>query len=80
MLRNPKYTGYMVWNRRARKSGNNRANRPEDWVWSPEPTHPAIITREEYDAVPARSAVKGRSKRRAPQRADHLVEICPLRS
>ncbi len=31
ILTNPKYTGYMVWNRRATKSGG-KVNPPEDWV------------------------------------------------
>ena len=39
VLENPKYTGYMVWNRRASKTGNGRVNAPKDWVWSPVPTH-----------------------------------------
>ena len=47
ILHNPKYTGYMVWNRRAMKSGG-RVNPPSDWVWSPEPTHPAIVSVDTY--------------------------------
>jgi DNA invertase Pin-like site-specific DNA recombinase len=43
LLRNPKYTGYMVWNRIGENT-TRRPNRPEDWVWSPEPTHQAIVT------------------------------------
>ena len=54
-LRNPKYTGYQVWNRRARKKGHNRTNPPELWVWSEEPAHPEGRKREEYDAVRARA-------------------------
>ena len=33
ILRNPKYTGYMVWNRRASKKGG-RCNPPSEWVRS----------------------------------------------
>lgn len=33
ILTNPKYIGYMVWNRRATKSGG-KVNPPESWVWS----------------------------------------------
>jgi site-specific DNA recombinase len=51
ILRNPKYTGYMVWNRRATKSGGGRLNPPEEWVWSPEPTHEAIVTMEMWKAA-----------------------------
>jgi site-specific DNA recombinase len=50
ILRNPKYTGYMVWNRRASKKGG-RHNPPEAWIWSPEPTHPPIVSRELFAAA-----------------------------
>jgi site-specific DNA recombinase len=50
VLRNPKYTGYMVWNRRASKKGG-RHNSPEAWIWSPEPTHPPIVSRELFAAA-----------------------------
>ena len=62
VLRNPKYTGYQVWNRRARKKGHNRTNPPEMWVWSDEPAHPAIVSREEYDAVQLRARANERSR------------------
>jgi site-specific DNA recombinase len=66
VLRNPKYTGYQVWNRRARKKGHNRTNPPETWVWSEEPAHPAIVSREEYDAVSARAKANERSRQAVP--------------
>jgi site-specific DNA recombinase len=47
ILRNPKYTGYMVWNRYSGGTGTTRqrsSNPPDAWVWSPEPTHPAIVS------------------------------------
>jgi site-specific DNA recombinase len=50
ILRNPKYTGYMVWNRRASKKGG-RHNPPEAWIWSPQPTHPPIVSRELFAAA-----------------------------
>ena len=50
LLTNPKYTGYMVWNRRATKKGG-RCNPPSDWVWSPQPTHEPLVTRELFDAA-----------------------------
>lgn len=45
MLANPKYTGYQVYNRRARRSrgGRNKPNPPEKWVWSAELTHEPLI-------------------------------------
>ncbi|SEE21938.1 Recombinase [Streptomyces sp. 2224.1] len=50
ILRNPKYTGYQVWNRRATKKGG-RNNGPKDWVWSPRPTHEPLVTKELFDTV-----------------------------
>jgi site-specific DNA recombinase len=50
ILRNPKYTGYMVWNRRASKKGG-RHNPPEAWIWSPEQTHEPIVSRELFAAA-----------------------------
>lgn len=40
----------MVYNRRARKNGN-RANPPSAWVWSPQPVHEPLVTRDLYDAA-----------------------------
>lgn len=42
ILRDPKYTGYMVWNRRATKSAGGRCNPPEArgvvrTTWEPTP-------------------------------------------
>jgi site-specific DNA recombinase len=54
ILRNPKYTGYMVFGRqRTLKSGRTIAVPPAEWLWSPEPAHPAIISRATFDAAQA---------------------------
>jgi hypothetical protein len=37
ILINPKYTGYMVWNRRATKTGSGKHNPPSEWVWHSQP-------------------------------------------
>jgi site-specific DNA recombinase len=66
VLRNPKYTGFQVWNRRARKKGHNRTNPPGAWIWSEEPAHPAIVSREEYDAVQLRARANERSRQAVP--------------
>ena len=50
LLTNPKYTGYMVWNRRATKKGG-QPNSPEQWVWSAQPTHEPLVTRDLFDAA-----------------------------
>ena len=51
MLANPKYTGHMVWNRTSKKNGRRRPNPPGQWIWTPQPSHPAIVTREMWDAA-----------------------------
>ena len=53
-LCNPKYTGYMVWNRRRNPRHGRRAgkvNPPAEWTWSPVPTHEPLVTRELFDAA-----------------------------
>ncbi len=47
----------MVWNRVA-ESTSGRRNPPEGWVWSPAPTHPAIVPRELFE----RAAAVGRHR------------------
>ncbi|WP_433466994.1 recombinase family protein [Spirillospora sp. CA-128828] len=50
VLSNPKYTGYMVWNRRASKQGGHY-NPMNEWVWSPQPTHEPLVTHELFEAA-----------------------------
>ncbi len=69
VLRNPKYTGYQVWNRRARKKGHSRTNPPEAWVWSEGPAHKAIVSRGEYEAVQSRATANERSRQGVPAAA-----------
>jgi site-specific DNA recombinase len=85
ILRNPKYTGYQVWNRRARKTARNRDNPPESWVWSQDPAHPPIVS-EEYEAVAARAASNRRTRQGTrPARFEYLYRgilhcgVCGLR-
>nr|WP_240929473.1 recombinase family protein [Streptomyces coryli] len=76
ILENPKYTGYQVWNRKARKTKGNKANPISEWVWSTRPTHEPLITKGMFDAAwggrathpgarPARPAQVGREGRSA---------------
>jgi DNA invertase Pin-like site-specific DNA recombinase len=63
ILGNPKYTGYMVFGRqRTLRSGRRVAVPPGEWLWSPEPTHPAIITRATFDAAQAIGAEHSTSR------------------
>jgi site-specific DNA recombinase len=61
LLLNPKYTGYMVWNRRAMKKGG-KVNPPSAWVWSPQPTHEPLVTKTLFDAAAQTSDRRSRSR------------------
>ena len=75
ILKNPKYTGYMVWGRSKRNGPGRSAAAlkvPADqWLWSPEPTHPALIDmatwKEAQDAGKQRGRVRDRE---TPARRD----------
>lgn len=64
LLKNPKYTGYQVYNRRARRSrgGRNKPNPPEMWVWSVEPAHEPLIPKWMFDEFNARSTARQGSR------------------
>lgn len=77
ILQNPRYTGHQVWNRQRRDEvlldvddvalGHEtkmRWNNEDDWVWSQEPTHPSIISLEDFEAVRAVFASAQRSASR----------------
>ena len=49
LLRNPKYTGYQVFNRRASRSRHGELNGPEKWVWSAQPVHEPLIPKWMFD-------------------------------
>ncbi|WP_067460727.1 recombinase family protein [Actinomadura macra] len=68
VLGNPKYTGYMVWNRKATSSAGGRINPPEAWVWSAEPTHPGLVSVETF--VEAQRVVQARQRSRSRQSGD----------
>jgi site-specific DNA recombinase len=71
LLGNPKYTGHMVYGRR-RSTGRRRFHTaPQDqWIWSPEATHPAIITRQTWDTAQTAGAEHA-SSRDDPGLASH---------
>ena len=62
VLHNPKYTGYQVWNRRRRKKDNG-TNPESEWIWSVEPSHPAVVSMGEWRAVQTRAAANVRVRR-----------------
>lgn len=78
---NPKYTGYMGWNRRATTSAGGRNNPPEEWVWSSRPTHEPLVSIEEFTA--AQQVAKRREGSRShpgPNTALGALRSYPLRS
>ena len=62
ILGNPKYTGYMVFGRRRTINGRNTAVPPSEWLWSPEPAHPAIISRAVWDTAQVMGAEHSSSR------------------
>jgi site-specific DNA recombinase len=83
LLRNPKYTGYNVWGRHDKRKGRPLIRPREQWVWSPVPTHEAIISREVFDSVedraqknanpPKASAPRRYADRRSARPGRHYV-------
>ncbi len=62
VLTNPKYTGHMVWNRRARKTRGGKNNPIEDWVWSPQPTHPPLVSLDTFVQAQSVGELRERSR------------------
>ncbi len=62
ILSNPKYTGHMVFGRRRTHAGKRGRPVPQDqWLWTPQPTHPAIITRATWNTAQAAGEQHGTS-------------------
>ncbi|MFZ3557621.1 recombinase family protein [Streptomyces sp. BH055] len=80
ILTNPKYTGYQVWNRRARKKRGNRANPVSEWVWSPRPVHEPLVTRELFNVVWAEPGRQGSRSGAEPNTHPATTRTYPLRS
>lgn len=62
ILRNPAYTGDLVWNRQRRRKHtvhDAKWNAPEDWITTPN-THPALIDREVFNSIPQIAAARDR--------------------
>lgn len=81
MLTNPKHTGHMVWNRRARKgSGKNQMNPVSEWVWSPEPTHEPLVDLETFVQAQQVAERRERSRTASKNRDPQAKRIYKLRS
>ncbi len=62
VLGNPKYTGHMVYGRRRTRQGRRVKVPADQWLWSPQPAHPAIIDRDTWHAAQAIGAEHGTSR------------------
>jgi hypothetical protein len=60
ILANPKYTGYQVLGRTHITSPGKRVDvPPEQWIWSAQPTHPALIDKATWDEAQKTGAERG---------------------
>ena len=61
ILRNPKYTGYMVYGRTRKIPGSKKSRPvpPDQWIWSPEPKHTPLTDRATWDAAQRIGAERG---------------------
>ena len=71
LLVNPKYSGFMVWNRRASKKGG-AVNSKNAWVWSEQPTHELLVTKDLFEAAAAVAASRQGSRNAAGANLAHL--------
>jgi site-specific DNA recombinase len=82
ILMNPRYTGYEVWNRQRRDevlldvrdvaagyTSKMRWNDPDQWVWSEQPAHPPLVSRETFDQVQRLIGSRSRAGRPRKPRA-----------
>jgi len=85
MLRNPKYTGYNVWNRHDKRKGRPLIRPQAEWIWSPTPSHEAIVTKDLFDMVTERAkrneiGPRQRAPHAYPQRVEQRKgRLYPLR-
>jgi site-specific DNA recombinase len=49
ILANPKYTGRMVYGRSRTRNGKTAPAPADQWLWSPETTHPAIVDTDTWE-------------------------------
>ena len=62
VLGNPKYTGHMVYGRIRKRNGRRVTVPAAEWLWSPEPVHPAIVHRATWQAAQQISAEHSTSR------------------
>jgi DNA invertase Pin-like site-specific DNA recombinase len=62
ILGNPKYTGHMVLGRTRKIGGKTRHLPPDQWLWSPQPTHTALVDKATWDAAQRIGAERGNTR------------------
>jgi site-specific DNA recombinase len=62
ILRNPKYTGHMVFGRLRTRNSHRVPMPPDQWLWSPEPVHPVIVDRSVWEQAQGIAAGHGTSR------------------
>jgi hypothetical protein len=62
ILANPKNTGHMVFGRQRKINGKMTTVPAAEWLWLPGPTHPAIISRAQWQAAQEIGAEHGTSR------------------
>jgi site-specific DNA recombinase len=87
ILHNPKYTGYMVWNRTTTRTGltlrakqHTRSLPADQWVWSDEPTHPALVDLGTFRIAQADDAAGAEGSRSKPTTTPSESRTYTLRS
>jgi len=61
ILRNPKYTGHMVYGRTRKTPGSKKPRPvpPDQWIWSPEPKHQALTDRDTWETAQKMGTERG---------------------
>jgi site-specific DNA recombinase len=86
ILTNPRYTGFEVWNKQRKDEvlldiddvalghiTKQRWNNEDAWIWSAEPTHEPLISRELFDAAQAMVDRNKRATTREPTAGRHYA-------
>jgi site-specific DNA recombinase len=79
ILHNPKYTGYQVWNRRQRKRGG-KITPPDKWVWSHQPAHEPLVSREMFDRASVTATKRDNAAKANDGHDDYRKHAYVLRS
>jgi site-specific DNA recombinase len=80
ILANPKYTGHMVFGRTRTRNGHRSIPAPmSEWLWSPEPAHPAIVDMQTWQAAQQAGAEHSTSRDSDRPAANPAGRIHPYR-